>query len=68
MANLLSNIPPSDQGCDDSVSMKILEAVSDAIEVLAAVYTSAFLPALPLLLPPVTALASPTSSGKQQIN
>ena len=64
MANLLSNI----QGCDDSVSMKILEAVSDAIEVLAAVYTSAFLPALPLLLPPVTALASPTSSGKQQIN
>ncbi len=65
MANLLSNIPPSDQGCDDSVSMKILEAVSDAIEVLAAVYTSAFLPALSLLLPPVTALASPTSSGKR---
>ena len=38
--------------------------MSDALEALAQVYGAAFLPALPLLFPPITALASPTSSGK----
>jgi hypothetical protein len=65
IANLLSNIsPPEDDESDDLPSLKLMEAVSDALEVLTLAYGAGFLPALPVLFPPITALASPTSSGK----
>lgn len=65
IATLLSNIsPPEEDESDDLPSLKLMEAVTDALEVLALVYGAGFLPALPVLFPTITALASPTSSGK----
>ncbi len=64
MAKILSTIPPSDEATDDASHLKLMEALSDAIDVLAAVYAAAFLPALAVFLPPITDLAAPTSSGK----
>jgi hypothetical protein len=65
IATLLSKVsPPEDEESDDLSSLKLMEAVSDALEMLASVYGAGFLPALPVLFPAITALASPTSSGK----
>ena len=62
ISNLLSAIPAADEdGGDEMSSLKRIDSVSDAIEVLAAVYGSAFLPALSVLIPAVTPLASSTS-------
>lgn len=64
MAKLLSSIPPSEDSGDDAVLIGLIDAVSDAIETLASVYTTAFLPALPVLFPAISALASTGSSGE----
>ena len=66
MAKLLSSIPPSDETGDDAVFIGLIDAVSDAIETLASVYSTAFLPALPVLFPAISALASTGSSGKHK--
>ncbi len=61
ISNLLSAIPPPDEGGDEISSLKRIDCVSDAIEVLAGVYAAAFFPALSILMPAVAPLASSTS-------